>query len=884
MSKAAVDPSPPAERKEIPSGTLLRLQGSSSPALITLHSGMLEILEYPGDTLGLSEEGILAGSIRIGLIRGEAVCGTTGFEERPEDRSIRSIGNCVVSIEPIGSPDGEKELRSRKKLATLVLRSLQQRIESSIFLFKASKSAWRRLASIADAIALGFDWANEDTEAQGLDLDDLGGKQDKDFLDIFGDLPTEEPDALERIPPGSPNRYKDSLQDYSEALRAEAEDQDLAQIKHWDYNLFLDSYQEALKRFDEFEGLGTEQILEQQHYLFLKRLVRKQDALLNALFHQDEPSQIYVYQQFSKYLDGLHYWNRELGQAIREQAARLFADGGWVEKILARPEAHEPGRIRVFIHYLLRFALSCSNEMQKSLSFSLTRTYPVFNQLASYRSIDPGEAVLDMDETPAFAAGGSQDAQLAEEDDENLDAAMAQRIEEAQQKYQGLTEKILEYGEVDEEFAEQILDLLSQIKEMPDKLSTEKAAIQLRQNFTKMYWKLYEICFLKSLEDGLLSHPIPGIMLHFGLIDETLVSPKQLAELDQAFAQALEIVDPMPVMTLPFFLRRIYTGEILPSMSEMGETYPELLRRQKKLSPKERASSEIYDETPDSKIRYEVRNFAENLASLLAQSRRQALPILCTENLPGKVGRLFQSPAEVSMDFQQIRDRDFTLFFREVVIKHSLGTDLIRKEVLPYLVLYPVSGNRIMMWQDLDGTRKDSAGRFFMPVFYPERRDEALITLAAQFRWELCRSVAGHNWMDPVEGGLSGAYYDYIAYYKKNPNLLPAHKQALQEFIKRTRSDRDRFTEDYMSWALFEYENKIRLNPVARGIFHRFCPFPKDVREEMAKKPLYADLEMKYTNRTRKDILKLESRLKRFEKTNTSVPPEMRAYMEMLTG
>jgi hypothetical protein len=65
---------------------------------------------------------------------------------------------------------------------------------------------------------------------------------------------------------------------------------------------------------------------------------------------------------------------------------------------------------------------------------------------------------------------------------------------------------------------------------------------------------------------------------------------------------------------------------------------------------------------------------------------------------------------------------------------------------------------------------------------------------------------------------------------------------------------------------------------VVPDIFYRFVPPGADMREKMAVKPLYSDLETKYQNRLRKEKLKLESRIKKFEKAGESLPPEMEAY------
>ena len=87
---------------------------------------------------------------------------------------------------------------------------------------------------------------------------------------------------------------------------------------------------------------------------------------------------------------------------------------------------------------------------------------------------------------------------------------------------------------------------------------------------------------------------------------------------------------------------------------------------------------------------------------------------------------------------------------------------------------------------------------------------------------------------------------------------------------------------DYIKWMNFEFEGRIKLNSVARDIFYRYCPFRKDVRSELAKKPLYTNLDTKYNNRTRKRILKIESRIRKFEKSEDSLPQDIADYMKFL--
>ena len=71
-------------------------------------------------------------------------------------------------------------------------------------------------------------------------------------------------------------------------------------------------------------------------------------------------------------------------------------------------------------------------------------------------------------------------------------------------------------------------------------------------------------------------------MLHLGVIDERLLSREELIEIDKLYAGTLFVDYEIPVMTLPYFLEKIYKGEISPSMTGMGDLFSTLLQSQKK--------------------------------------------------------------------------------------------------------------------------------------------------------------------------------------------------------------------------------------------------------------------------------------------------------------
>lgn len=290
----------------------------------------------------------------------------------------------------------------------------------------------------------------------------------------------------------------------------------------------------------------------------------------------------------------------------------------------------------------------------------------------------------------------------------------------------------------------------------------------------------------------------------------------------------------------------------------------------------------LYKDTAEDRVRFEIRKISIEMSGILFGNKKQALPILYSEAFSGNMKRFFVEPDSLVIKIEKIRNRDFSLFYREVLQRHDLGSDFIQKETFPLFILYPCVGSRGLLWQDLDGNKKDSEGRFFFPLFFSENFLDSLMYQLASFRWELQKTISGHNWTDPVEGGLVGAYYDYIQFYKKNPNLTMEARKRLEVFIKKTKSDKDRFVRDYLTWIQYEYESKVRLNGVARDIFYRYCPFNSKVREQMAKKPLFSQLELKFQNKRQKEIVKVKSRVIKFEKKNKPPLPELIDYLRYL--
>ena len=811
-------------KKQLEAETLIFLQGTRSNSFLILHSGMVEILYNREIKPDSSPEDILKGSLRVGLIKGEALIDVIGLlnSEESHTYSVRTVSNCIITARPTTSEEFISKMQNDIPLNLKVLRDLIARIESSFYIFNNYKYLWHKYASIADSLALGC------KIPESAMLSD------------------------------SVSRSTSSLEEYSTYLNEQIQNNmNLEKGKPWDYNLFLGRLQNQMDLYKDKDSLRTEDIIDQRQYLFIKRLVQKDDKILGALFRNDEPTNRYIFNLLGETIHKMLNCNKNLATEIDQLIILLYSGKGWIKRIITENDTENP-QIRNFLHFLTKFSWRCRKDTLLLLGKDILKEYEVFSELKLYKEYASPEL--------------ERDKEMPDHPD-----SVSDRLA----KYNGLLQKILDFSGLPSEFKQNFTSLVETLIQADNKLDSSPDMQKLRNNLSEKYWELYEVCFLKIIDSDLKGF-IPGIMLHFGLIDERLINREELQLIDDFYAGTLYSDETIPVMTLPYFLHKIYKSEINPSMTEMGDLFKAVLKHQEKLTKREKEKTYLFENTPEDRIRFEIRKIAVDLGKLLSGNRKKSLPFLCSELLSDNLKRFFTDPEIMGNMLEKIRHRDFSLFYREVLFKNPIGSEFIQKEVIPNFVFYPIVGSRAVMWQEMDGSRKDSPGRLFFPLYFTGKLEETLLTQLAYFRWELQKTLAGYNWTDAVEGGLVGIYYDYIRFYKKNPNIIPEAKQRLEEFIKKTKSDKDRFALDYSTWVSYEYEGKLRFNNYVRDIFYRYCPFPENIRQDMSQKPAFAPLENRYKNRRQKDIIKLQSKINKFQKKDKPVPPELKEYMVFL--
>jgi len=153
--------------------------------------------------------------------------------------------------------------------------------------------------------------------------------------------------------------------------------------------------------------------------------------------------------------------------------------------------------------------------------------------------------------------------------------------------------------------------------------------------------------------------------------------------------------------------------------------------------------------------------------------------------------------------------------------------------IVPYVVIIPSYGEWGICWEPFDRfNRATSRGRIVIPM-YAKNLYIALLSAIADLRWQNAKEKASYYWM---EEGLTGYYYQWFNSHKL--------KGDVKEF----------FIQDYIVWMTKEVEAIQKLDKEVRGIFWRYMPFSKEVKEKLKNRSyVYQDLYQRDVNRSMSD-------------------------------
>ncbi len=442
--------------------------------------------------------------------------------------------------------------------------------------------------------------------------------------------------------------------------------------------------------------------------------------------------------------------------------------------------------------------------------------------------------------------------------------------------YANSSKIIVDFSDLSDEKKSGITKGIDDMKNINLSDPTDKESRSIIRKQQQDFFELYMELFLKYITNP-QSVPQPvKLFLYYGFISENFITEEQMEFLHNSlnFFTNKENTD-FPIITMVDYLLLIYNEEEQPGLSSVGEEFSKIVRRQ---GPRDDKGVE---DSPKGRVYFELNNMLREGMRITSDNPRASIPYLNEQSFKEQLNSIINNPKKVDAFIKKINSIDFGLFYRELTWKIPGKSELIKKEIKPYIILVPTSGIRVQLWQEMINNIRSTRGRIIVPIFFNGDLNKSLVLSFAYYRWELNKMIVGANWMDPVEGGFVGAYYDYTQYYNKMSDLSMEAKEEIKILFNKIKIDRDRFAHDYNLWVNFEKEGIPKCNKVVRGIFYRYIPFSKEIRERLKYLPLYEDLDVKFNNIKNREYRALETKYQKYQ-SGGSLPEDLGDYLSLL--
>lgn len=448
--------------------------------------------------------------------------------------------------------------------------------------------------------------------------------------------------------------------------------------------------------------------------------------------------------------------------------------------------------------------------------------------------------------------------------------------------------KILAAAGLDADKEQEFRELIKRFEDLPDKSSTADDERTLRRSIMKIYYDIYEKVFLSDFESGEDTPIVIDLFLRYGYLSETLLSEEMREEL-LSFDRSSSNQGECQVYDMKEWLTAILKGEKEPSKNDFDQDYQEYLREQKKTGAITADEMKNLEQDCKAKFHYEIQNMFRSNQRLLSGQTAIFVPFLYTEGCMSSLARSYLSKDKVTSCIRKLCQIDYSVFYREILYIEGEWSDKkehIMEEVFPDVIVMPGCGSKGLMWQELSGRKRNSKGRFLMPIFFEGELEAVMIALFGRFRWELCRTMQGGAWNNVQIKSLTSEYSDFIQFYRKNRELSDTRKEKLKLQIQKSRNNtREVFVLDYLNWIRHESKGGMLLSKPVREIMATYCPFSKEIRESIADQPLFKDAMARYQRENGKKQKEYDLKFRVWEKDGIQVPEEIletqRFYRDM---
>jgi hypothetical protein len=438
-------------------------------------------------------------------------------------------------------------------------------------------------------------------------------------------------------------------------------------------------------------------------------------------------------------------------------------------------------------------------------------------------------------------------------------------------------QKLLNYAGIANARAEEMNQCLTDYIHLKDKTSSEDHARLLRRHLTDHHYELYKIIFLKAVKEKNPSRLI-NLFLTYGYVDERLLTKEQLLSL-YFLKEEEQGQHQCKVYNIKEWLTLIYEGKKEPSKNEFDLEYTEMLNELKKQSKLTEKEAQEWMINPERKLEYEIQNmFRYNNRTTNGQIT-SFVPVLHKEQWSNHLERLQLTASKVNEALNNLLKIDYSVFDRELLYvnkEKKIEKEYVVRRIYPDIILMPNVGSNGVMWQEIAGKRRDTPGRFLLPIFTDNNLTALLTRILGRYRWELCRTMEGSAWNDIKHKSLTSEYSDYLQFYRKNKELSEEKKDKLKAQIQKGRNNsREVFVIDYEQWINYEAIGALKLNKPVREMMATYCPFAKHIREQIKLQPIFEEAMARYYREKQKKIKEVEGRHRLLQKDSIELTPEL---------
>ena len=408
----------------------------------------------------------------------------------------------------------------------------------------------------------------------------------------------------------------------------------------------------------------------------------------------------------------------------------------------------------------------------------------------------------------------------------------------------GSINTILEFAGPDLSCASSFREHTNAYKKLEDKSSTDDAPNRLRRQLTQEFNTLYATVFERSLEASYLPIQV-RMFLYFGYVDEELAGTANCITLYN-YACGMENTADFGVYTFYDWLLAIYNGEKNPSRNEFDEDYFDYIHKQKASGNLSDSQASSLEQDSLAKAKFELENMFAQVNKMTSGRVTSFCPLFAEDNVQKDLKSSYVTVSQINKALEMIRKIDYSVFYRESLDYENIdvmGKETIHLEFLPDVILMPNVGIRGVMWQEIEGKKRNTPSRMVFSLFHMEDINATMVRLAGEFRWEMCKRIQGSRWNDVSERSLTSEYFDYVQFYRKNRDLTNEAKEKIKNSLQRAKNSfKEMFVRDYIIWVLFEGTGSPRLNKVARKILLTYCPFPAELNKTMEQNPLFTEI------------------------------------------